>query len=159
MTKIFIFCVALFCAWSCNAFGQRKQTFKEIGIQFESSVIVVKNSDIPATSRSPKTSTYEGLAGNGKPYLSVFLKVEEYSLNTPASHITDLIQKTLSPTKDMIQKNGMTFYLDSQKSGLNDTAYYLQFAIKNKRYTITIDGKSGTKAELDKIFKSLVVLK
>ena len=159
MTKITVFFFALFCAMSFNASAQRKQIFKEIGIQFESSVIVKKNSDIPATSRSPKTSTYEGLAGNGKPYLSVFLQVEEYSLNTPPNHIAELIQKSLSPSKDILQKNGLTFYIDSQKSGLNDIAYYLQFVIKNKRYTFTIDGKSGTKAELDRIFKTIAILK
>jgi hypothetical protein len=151
--------LALICLLSINVSAQQKQTFSEIGIEFESSLTLKKISDNPATAYTPKMKVYDGLSANGKPYLSVSLAVEENAATKTEKSIVEMIKVMLSPAMTTQQKNGITFYIDTQKSGTNDNTYYLQFVRKNIKYSFTIAGKSGTKAEMEKILNSLAFLK
>ena len=154
-TSILLIALSLF---SLSIVAQQKQSFKEIGIEFESSLTLKMISDNPATAYTPKMKVYDGLSANGKPYLSVSLAVEENAATKTEKSIVEMIKVMLSPAMTTQQKNGITFYIDTQKSGTNDNTYYLQFVKKNIKYSFTIAGKSGTKGEMEKIMNSLAFL-
>lgn len=144
---------------SYSIYAQQKQTFSEIGVEFESSLTLKKISDNPATQYTPKMKVYDGLSANGKPYFSVSLAVEEYAATKTEKSIVEMMKVMLSPAMTTQLKNGITFYIDNQKATPNDNTYYLQFVLKNKKYAFTISGKTGTKVEMEKIMNSLVILK
>ena len=140
--------------------AQNKQTFKEIGVEFESSLLLKKISDNPASPYAPRVITYDGISANGKPYFSVTLAVEEYVKTKPESSIVELMKIMLPQPVKTEKKNGLTFYIASQKSNMgNDDTYYLNFVKGNRRYSFTIDGKTGTKAEMEKIMNSFALVK
>jgi hypothetical protein len=158
MKKISILLSIIFLITS-HIFGQQKQILTEVGIEFDCSLQLKKIADNPATTYTPKMKTFDGLSENGKPYMSVSLNVEEYATTKTEKSIVEMIKVMLSPAMTTQLKNGVTFYIDNRKSAPNDDTYYLQFVKGNVKYSFTIAGKTGTKAELEKIMNSISFIK
>ncbi len=144
---------------SAGQLWAQKQTFTESNIEFESSLTLKKISDNPATAYTPKMRVYDGLSANGKPYMSVSLAVEEHAATKTEKALVDMLKVMLSPAMKPQVKNGITFYVDTQKNGTNDLTYIMQVVKKNVKYSFTISGKTGTKAEMEKIMNSFKFLK